>query len=460
MAATSDSSLSSKNKNRQCLKCPKRPVYNNEGEIKGLYCFEHKEPSMVDVVNPRCLKCSKLPSYNSEGETKALYCFKHKEPGMVDVLNPRCLKCSKRPTFNIESAKKALYCFEHKEPSMVDVVNPRCLKCSKHPSYNSEGEKKALYCFEHKEPGMVNVVSPRCLKCSKHPSYNSEGEKKALYCFEHKEPGMVDIKSRRCLKCLKQPHFNNEGKTKGLYCFEHKEPDMVDVVSPRCLKCPKQPYFNNEGEKKGRYCFEHKEPGMVDVVNARCATPGCIVQISNKKYHGHCLRCFVHLFPDEPAACNYKTKERAVDDFLSFAFPDKTIVFDKPIFGGCSKRRPDAIFDVGTHVIVQETDENQHEVYDCSCENKRICELWQDIGHRPLVFIRFNPDDYFDISGKHVTSCWGIDGRGMAAIKKSKNAEWAQRLNCLRDHIAYWLGITPEKSIEIIQLFYDEVTIS
>ena len=31
---------------------------------------------------------------------------------------------------------------------------------------------------------------------------------------------------------------------------------------------------------------------------------------------------------------------------------------------------------------------------DCSCENKRIMEISQDLGHRPIVFIRFNPDEY------------------------------------------------------------------
>ena len=60
----------------------------------------------------------------------------------------------------------------------------------------------------------------------------------------------------------------------------------------------------------------------------------------------------------------------------------------------CSKRRPDLFLDLGYQILIIEIDENQHLDYDCSCENKRIMELSQDVGHKPIVFIRFNPDEY------------------------------------------------------------------
>jgi SPX domain protein involved in polyphosphate accumulation len=48
--------------------------------------------------------------------------------------------------------------------------------------------------------------------------------------------------------------------------------------------------------------------------------------------------------------------------------------------------------------------------------------------------------------------------KGLAIIKKSKQQEWKDRLNILRETIEYW--IHPEnktnKMVEIIQLFYDE----
>jgi hypothetical protein len=83
-------------------------------------------------------------------------------------------------------------------------------------------------------------------------------------------------------------------------------------------------------------------------------------------------------------------------------------------------------------------------------------ELSQDVGHRPLIFIRFNPDNYLTSSGK-VTSCWSLNKLGVCTIKKSKVKEWNKRLEALNNQISYW--IHPEnkinKTIEIVQLFYD-----
>ena len=133
-----------------------------------------------------------------------------------------------------------------------------------------------------------------------------------------------------------------------------------------------------------------------------------------------------------------------------------TWIADKTVNGGCSKRRHDLLLDLAYQVIIIEVDENQHTDYDCSCENKRIMELSQDLGHRPIVFIRFNPDDYVN-NKKTITSCWASNKNGICIVKKSKQAEWRQRLEALENQINYW--INPEnktnKTIEIIQLFYD-----
>jgi len=129
---------------------------------------------------------------------------------------------------------------------------------------------------------------------------------------------------------------------------------------------------------------------------------------------------------------------------------------DKIISGGCSKKRPDLLLDLGYQIIIIEIDENQHIKYDCSCENKRIMELSQDLDHRPIVFIRFNPDGYHK-NGTNITSCWSLNKNGICVIKNSKRNEWDERLNILKEHVKYW--INPEnktnKIIEIIQLFYD-----
>jgi hypothetical protein len=61
--------------------------------------------------------------------------------------------------------------------------------------------------------------------------------------------------------------------------------------------------------------------------------------------------------------------------------------------------------DFGSHVVVVEIDEHKHEQYECSCENKRMMAISRDFDHRPLVFLRFNPDAYLFRGIKH-TSCF------------------------------------------------------
>ena len=302
---------------------------------------------------------------------------------------------------------------------MVDVVNTTCLECKRYPSFNKEGETKRLYCSDHKKEGMVNVVNKTCLDCKRYPSFNKEGEISGLYCSEHKKYGMVDVKHQNCLVCKIQPTYNNEGETKPLYCSEHKLQGMVNVKDKTC---------------KSEWCFT----------------------LVTKKYDGYCRFCYMNLFPDKPVSRNYKTKEYSVVEYVKTKFAELSWIADKIIQNACSKRRPDLLLDLGYQVIIVEVDENQHADYDCSCENKRIMELSQDVGHRPIVFIRFNPDEY-EKDGTNITSCWGCDMNGLCVVKKSKKKEWIDRLHVLEETICYWINPenTTSKTIETIRLFYD-----
>jgi hypothetical protein len=232
---------------------------------------------------------------------------------------------------------------------------------------------------------------------------------------------------------------------------------MVNVTSKHCIHegCKKQPTYNNDGETNPLYCSEHKLQGMVNVKDKTCKSDWCFTLVT-KKYDGYCRFCYMNLFPDKPVSRNYKTKEYAVVEYVKTKFPEMSWVADKIIQNACSKRRPDLLLDLGYQVIIVEVDENQHADYDCSCENKRIMELSQDVGHRPIVFIRFNPDDY-EKDGTNISSCWGCDKNGLCVVKKSKKNEWTERLHLLEENINYW--VNPEnitsKTIETIQLFYD-----
>ena len=151
---------------------------------------------------------------------------------------------------------------------------------------------------------------------------------------------------------------------------------------------------------------------------------------------------------------NYKTKELEVVGHIKGTFREFDWVSDKKIADGCSRRRPDLLLDLGSHVIIVEVDENKHAEYDCSCEHKRLMELSRDLNHRPIVFIRFNPDDYIDQQGTPVKSCWKLNRLGVMQIAKPKQKEWANRIECLKQQIQYWIDHPTEKTVEIVELFY------
>lgn len=178
----------------------------------------------------------------------------------------------------------------------------------------------------------------------------------------------------------------------------------------------------------------------------------------NPKYENYCLRCFIYLFPDKPNTRNYKTKEQNVVDYILKNFDNFSWVSDKKVLDGCSRKRPDLLLDLGYQIIIVEVDENQHNNYDCLCENKRIMEISKDLGHRPIVFIRFNPDKYINKNNEIIKSCWKLNDKGIIQIQKNKIKEWDNRLEHLKTQIEYWSKEENKtnKTIETIQLFFDE----
>ena len=187
--------------------------------------------------------------------------------------------------------------------------------------------------------------------------------------------------------------------------------------------------------------------------SALCKSSWCKTY-GNRKYNGYCLPCCIQICPEIKVSRNYKTKENTVVDIIKEKFPNLTWIADKKIKDGCSNKRPDLLVDMGTHILILEIDENKHSSYDCSCENKRLMLLSQDVGHRPIVFIRFNPDGYIDQEGNTVKSCWKLNQLGVMKIIKTKEKEWAERMNNLIQQIQYWIINPTEKTVEIVELYY------
>jgi hypothetical protein len=330
---------------------------------------------------------------------------------------------------------------------MINVMQKNCEHegCVKQPCYNLPTEHFGKFCATHKKDDMVNVRERRCEyeECTKKPFYNLSSETKGRFCKEHKTDGMIDILSDSCRHedCNKRATFNHPGQ-KAKFCSTHKEDGMIDVKTIRCEydQCMIVPVFNIAGNKKGRYCFKHKEPGMEDVKNKRCRTHMCDIILNYGK--DYCARCYAYMFPDEKHGY-FKTREMKLKDFLQEEYREKTITHDKRV--ECHLYRPDFVFDMGSHTVVIELDENQHRAYDTSCDNKRLMSIFQGLGSRPMIMIRFNPDRYDSISG-----CFKKDGH-LAGNGK----EWKIRTDTLHKRVDFWLNTQPGREITVEHLFFD-----
>jgi hypothetical protein len=420
---------------------------------KPKFCSKHKEDGMILISKRACIKCHlKESSFGFEGQEKPTYCGDCKEENMINIKSPKCIKCKdKQPIFGFEGDKPT-HCKDCKEENMIDVKNPKCV-CGKIPNFGLEGEKPT-HCKDCKEENMIDVKNPKCV-CGKHkPSFGFKGGN-PTHCSDCKEENMIDVVNPKCVKCKdKRPSFGFEGE-QPTHCSECKEENMIDVVNPKCVCGKHRPYFGFEGEK-ATHCSVCKEPNMIDVVNPRCKTEFCNTQICNKSYEGYCAYCYANLYPNSPVVRNFKTKERLVVDYIKDQYKDYDWVFDKTISDGCSKKRPDIYLDLGYQILIIEVDENQHRQYEDICENKRMMILSQDVNHRPIVFIRFNPDKYINEENKLVPSCFSIV-ETTGALKVNSKTKWMNRLEILKDNIDYWIEKETNKTIKLVQLFYDEV---
>jgi hypothetical protein len=235
------------------------------------------------------------------------------------------------------------------------------------------------------------------------------------------------------------------------------------VAATRCNVCAKaQRSLAAYGGLATRCCVAcakaHDAPWHAAYVAAtRCRAheeTGCSTT-RNPAYDGLCARCFAFKHPEDKRARFHRSKELAVGRFVREAFPSVPWTFDRPIEGGCSKRRPDIFVHLGSHALTIEVDEGRHLGYDCSCENRKLMEQFRDAGSVPHAVVRFNPDGYEDADGTVVPSCWGRTPKtGEPRVLPKHRAQWEARLDKLRQVVAHFLEHLPEKEIEMCELFY------
>ena len=166
----------------------------------------------------------------------------------------------------------------------------------------------------------------------------------------------------------------------------------------------------------------------------------------NQKYKPQCARCFFNDNPDHPKVSNHLTRQRTVSRSIKEAFPEYTITFDKVITGQtCNRYRPDIFFDLVTHVVIVEIDEDCHRGYDPACDQDRTQAIWECVACRPMVFIRFNPDKC-----KNVKPMFTKTKSGLSKPAKT----YQNRINNLVYCIKSGINEVPDKTYTVYKLFY------
>lgn len=357
-----------------------------------------------------------------------------------------------------------LFCKEHGKL----VLKTSCPECSPHLFCKEHG--KGQYRFKNKCPecnpevkcehGNVRYNCQTCgkKKCPNHPDryyYTCKDCKGGAFCEEH--PGEWKNICKYCEKvsgrCEHDKIKKNCAECGGCNVCEH------GILKYTCKQCQGTGICEHGRQKANcatcRTGSAFCEHDLYRSVCIKC-TPANACQECKYVYVNprsrckpYCFACFCVLHPNVELPRKYKIKETHVREYLKEEFKeDITMIFDKRVEDGCSRRRPDVRIEFGTHTVIVECDENQHQGY--SCENKRMMELFEDCGSRPIVFIRFNPDSYEE-NGKRYNGCFSLaEDSGL----KVDAREFKRRMKEVVKAIERYRVNIPKKEVSVEQLFY------
>lgn len=202
----------------------------------------------------------------------------------------------------------------------------------------------------------------------------------------------------------------------------------------------------------GRYlCMYH---GAIPCVS--CGAN--VTNLDSQKQLCYACYCFQHNIVPK----NIKTRETTFDKMIQDEFHDLSFSYNKSQPNLCKQTRyPDWSKDFGSHLLIVECDEHQHrhgKSYDC--ESKRTVQIYDNAAHRPVVFIRFNPDTYRDDRGYKVPGCFKTISdkenrrKRLKIRKKEMERRWEIIAQTIKNYVHFPENV-PTKAITTIKLFYD-----
>ena len=384
--------------------CKSQPSYGLEGE-RAEYCKKHSLVGYIDVTHKTCKEpgCKTQPNYGKEGQ-RPEYCKKHSPTDYIDVTHKTCKEpgCKTRPIYGKEG--QAEYCKKHSLVDYIDVNHKKCKEpgCKTQPCYGLEGQ--AEYCKLHSLLGYVDVVNKTCKEpgCKTRPNYGKEGES-AEYCKLHSPTGYIDVTHTTCQECTARatyafPSIKNVIQTqlnKPTHCSKHKQDGMIIIKTCCYNTCRNSALY---GIDKPIHCEDHKDNDDIDLVERECK--GC-TSIGTVDVNGMCWAYCVPTTIYNKQHKKFQTlKQNRIEALLKKEISMDLLCVDKVIDSSCSLRRPDFVYDVGSHIVIIEVDEKagaklSYHKEESEKEHIRMFEISNSFEGRPLIFIRYNPDSFY-----------------------------------------------------------------
>jgi len=212
---------------------------------------------------------------------------------------------------------------------------------------------------------------------------------------------------------------HNPAKKETKFCIEHGG-------GPRCQRdgCGKSA-LHDPAKMETKFCVTHgggPRCSLADVHQFDDLPPFAPYKLENGD--PACLFCTTNKEPWHEKVRTFVNREVLISTEVNARLPELAetairFTCDEAL-GGCSRKRPDMLWDFGTAVLWLEVNERQHETYAPQCEADRRNQIWQDIDNRPALLIEFNPDEYEDDGGKH---------QGMFYAKRTPGGEKKLRPN-------------------------------
>ena len=409
-----------------------------------------------------------------------------------------CAKCqtSKRATEEYEERKTAFCynCAKVQDPQWhtARLKANQCHAClTRLQSTEKHAERRTAYCImcaKQHDPlwHSAYIAATRCVVCRINAKasrqYGELTTECCVTCARTHDPLWYDARftETRCLACdwkMRATEVYDERTTACcIACAAEHDPVWHDarVAATRCKYCNKKARAHDAFNGcTTDYCIACSEMHDTDWYEAwrkahACKTPHCVTY-GAAHLKGFCKACFCIQYPIDTRSRNYKSKEVEFARRIALRFPQFNWRFDKRIIGSLEPHGPrpdamplgfalpDAAEDVAYDV---ENDEFSHRDRACESERQKLKETLRRTGKKQLVVFRFNQDEYHDVYGMRIPSCWGYNkATGRVHIVERQRAQLDARFHKLFQVMAMYLeeGQRPPPDIPIfvLELFYD-----